>query len=1010
MPLRLDIEKKLHQRSERVKCVDIHPTETWVLATLYDGRVFIYDYETGGVVKTFEVTDQPVRCGVFVPRKQWIVVGADDMYIRCYNYNTMEKVKIFEAHIDYIRSISVHPTLPMMVSCSDDMLIKAWDWEKNWDCTMMFEGHSHYVMQVKFNPKDPNTFASASLDHTVKVWNLSSPVPNFTLEGHEKGVNCVDYYNGGDKPYLVTGGDDRAIRVWDYQTKACVQKLDGHSHNVSCVAFLPDRPLIVSGSEDGSVLLWHSNTYRLEQTLNYGMDRCWSVAYLKGANKVALGFDEGTVLVQMGKDTPVASMDSGGKVILAKHNEVSAVNVKTVQGELSDGERLVLPSKELGSCEIYPQTLAHSPNGRFVAVCGDGEYIIYTALNLRNKSFGPGDQVVWDISNGEYATRLGPSDIRVHDKSFKERKSIRPPFSAESIFGGNLLAVSGQDFICFYDWDDLQLVRRIDVEAKAVYWSDQGHLLAVVGESEFFVLQYSQAAVDAALDAGGNVLPEDGVDAAFELVHQVSDSVQTGRWVGDCFVYTNSNARLNYAVGAEVTTLVHLERPMYLLGYLPKENRLYCIDKEHNIASFTLLLAVLEFKTAVVRGALEIAKAKVLPRIPVAEHNKLARFLESQGLRDDALNLATDPDYRCDLAIGLSRLDLATEIAREHPSELKWRQLADLATMKGDFVLAKECMDACDDFSGLLTLHAARSDREALKTLADLSSKAHKMNTAFLASFMAGDLEKCLTLLVNSGRIPEAAVFARTYLPSKISPIVELWRASLRKAGNVRIADALADPTSHPHLFPEYDESLEGEKAATALFEKRKNLPSTAFASYMGEIGMDLADIIGAIDLNGNAETDTLTNGHGKLNGVSADPTDDDTTEPSGDALLPYADTSGTAPVNETVSPDDLAASMEPFGEVRADTIDESAALNGHSDLPEETWGAQDDPELFSADAEAQASGEHECTTSTERAGVSDFDGPDNPAAFGAEVPDENVELEGDGWGGDIDAEKLAKD
>jgi coatomer subunit beta' len=866
MPLRLDIEKKLHQRSERVKCVDIHPTETWVLATLYDGRVFIYDYESGCVVKTFEVTDQPVRCGVFVPRKQWILCGADDMHIRCYNYNTMEKVKVFEAHIDYIRSIAVHPTLPIVVSCSDDMLIKSWDWERGWECAMMFEGHSHYVMQIKFNPKDPNTFASASLDHTVKVWNLSSPVPNFTLEGHEKGVNCVDYYNGGDKPYLVTGGDDRAIRVWDYQTKACVQKLEGHAHNVSCVAFLPDRPLIVSGSEDGSVLLWHANTYRLEQTLNYGMDRCWSVAYLKGANKVALGFDEGTVLLQMGKDTPVASMDSGGKVILAKHNEVSAVNVKTIQGELGDGERLVLPSKELGSCEIYPQTLRHSPNGRFVAVCGDGEYIIYTALNLRNKSFGPGDQVVWDNSNGEYATRLGSNDVRVFDKSFAERKSIRPPFPAESIFGGALLAVAGHDFICFYDWEDLHLIRRIDVEAKAVYWSDHAHLVAVVGESEFFVLQYSQSAVDAALEAGGGSLPEDGVEDAFELVHQVSDSVQTGRWVGDCFVYTNTNARLNYAVGAEVTTLVHLERPMFLLGYLPKENRLYCIDKERNIVSFVLLLAVLEFKTAVVRGAIQIAKDKVLPRIPQAEHNKLARFLESQGLKEDALALATDPDYRCDLAVGLGRLDLASEIAREHPSDLKWRQLSDLATMKGDFALAQECMNACDDFSGLLTLYGARSDMQALLLLSDTAAASHKMNAAFLASFMAGDLERCLNLLISSGRIPEAAVFARTYVPSKVAPVVELWRSSLRKVGNIRVADALADPVSHPHMFPEMDEILAGEAAAAQLRDARKNLPSTSFAQYRDEIGMDLADLLGTLNVNGNGISHVST-----TNGLAVD-------------------------------------------------------------------------------------------------------------------------------------------
>jgi len=49
------------------------------------------------------------------------------------------------------------------------------------------------------------------------VWNLGSSSPNFTLEGHEKGINCVDYYHGGDKPYLISGADDRLAKIWDYQ-------------------------------------------------------------------------------------------------------------------------------------------------------------------------------------------------------------------------------------------------------------------------------------------------------------------------------------------------------------------------------------------------------------------------------------------------------------------------------------------------------------------------------------------------------------------------------------------------------------------------------------------------------------------------------------------------------------------------------------------------------------------------------------------------------------------------
>jgi coatomer subunit beta' len=218
-PLRLDIKKKLSAASERVKSVDLHNSEPWVLAALYSGNVMIWDYESGSLAKSFEVSELPVRCAQFVERKQWFIAASDDMRLRVFNYNTMEKVKEFEGHADYIRSLCVHPTLPYVLSSSDDMTIKLWDWDRGFDCTQMFEGHAHYVMQVKINPKDTNTFASASLDRSIKVWGLGSHVPHYTLEGHERGVNCIDYYPSGDKPYILSGADDRTVKIWDYQVR-----------------------------------------------------------------------------------------------------------------------------------------------------------------------------------------------------------------------------------------------------------------------------------------------------------------------------------------------------------------------------------------------------------------------------------------------------------------------------------------------------------------------------------------------------------------------------------------------------------------------------------------------------------------------------------------------------------------------------------------------------------------------------------------------------------------------
>lgn len=110
-----------------------------------------------------------VRSAKFIARENWIVAATDDKNIHVYNYDKMEKIVEFAEHKDYIRSLAVHPVLPYVISASDDQVLKLWNWRKGWSCYENFEGHSHYVMQVAFNPKDPSTFASASLDGTLKV-------------------------------------------------------------------------------------------------------------------------------------------------------------------------------------------------------------------------------------------------------------------------------------------------------------------------------------------------------------------------------------------------------------------------------------------------------------------------------------------------------------------------------------------------------------------------------------------------------------------------------------------------------------------------------------------------------------------------------------------------------------------------------------------------------------------------------------------------------------------------
>lgn len=103
---------------------------------------------------------------------------------------------------------------------------------------------------------------------------------------------------------------------------------------------------------------------------------------------------------------------------------------------------------------------------------------------------------------------------------------------------------------------------------------------------------------------------------------------------------------------------------MYLLGYIPKDNRLYLGDKELNVCSYSLLLSVLEYQTAVMRRDFETAD-KVLPTIPREQRSRVAHFLEKQSFKSQAMAVTCDPEHKFELAVQLGDLKVAYMLAKE---------------------------------------------------------------------------------------------------------------------------------------------------------------------------------------------------------------------------------------------------------------------------------------------------------------------------------------------------------
>lgn len=255
---------------------------------------------------------------------------------------------------------------------------------------------------------------------------------------------------------------------------------------------------------------------------------------------------------------------------------------------------------------------------------------------------------------------------------------------------------------------------------------------------------------------------------------------------------------------------------MYILGYIQRDSRVYLSDKDVNVTSFALSLPVLEYQTLVLREDMETA-AELLPSIPQDQLNKIARFLEGQGHKDLALEVATDPEHKFDLALALNQLDIALELAKEADVDHKWKTVGDAALAGWDVGLAAECFVNAKDLGSLLLVYTSTSDREGMAKLAEQAESAGAHNVAFTCKWLLGDVPGCVEILTKTNRLAEAVLFSQTYRPSLTSGVVASWKESLEKSKKGRVAKILGTPGDDEELFPEWEEWLRLESEGGAM-------------------------------------------------------------------------------------------------------------------------------------------------------------------------------------------------
>ncbi len=130
--------------------------------------------------------------------------------------------------------------------------------------------HGSSIQSIEFSPIDASLVASASDDHTVKLWNSQNNTST-TLTGHIDKVNAVTF--SPDGKLLASGSDDRSIKIWDVKRKQNRVTLKhrpsgGAASTVISLAFSPNGKMLASSGYK-SVKFWDIASWKEIATLKH---------------------------------------------------------------------------------------------------------------------------------------------------------------------------------------------------------------------------------------------------------------------------------------------------------------------------------------------------------------------------------------------------------------------------------------------------------------------------------------------------------------------------------------------------------------------------------------------------------------------------------------------------------------------------------------------------------------------------------------------------------------------
>ncbi|GAU64988.1 hypothetical protein SSP35_01_03250 [Streptomyces sp. NBRC 110611] len=158
-------------------------------------------------------------------------------------------------HTRTVTTVAFSPSGTTLATASEDHTVKLWN-PANGRLLGTLLGHSAPLTTVAFSP-DGRTLASASTDGTARLWDLKAERTKAVLKANPSRLTGLAFSSDGRT--LAISSEDTTTRLWDLASRR-VRSVLRQPGKVRAIAFSPDGRTVATGGEDRRVRLWDAGT------------------------------------------------------------------------------------------------------------------------------------------------------------------------------------------------------------------------------------------------------------------------------------------------------------------------------------------------------------------------------------------------------------------------------------------------------------------------------------------------------------------------------------------------------------------------------------------------------------------------------------------------------------------------------------------------------------------------------------------------------------------------------